>query len=213
MSHSKLGERLPRLDETHLGLDETHLGHVLVGFQDPGWNLTKHTITHITPTTSRCVPTIWVSRNTDTFPKVNKCFPITTFETTQCTHVVTPAGCKQAEADCTEPSAPTVSTGKPERCHTARKQTHTYESMSTWGARLRLGSKEECLEKCESACMCVFMSLNPFLLSLTNSSYNSPNMRTLTSLSTEQTADYFLKQIKEFCMRTQLFLSRVELNV
>lgn len=45
VSDSKLGQRLPRLDETHLGLDQTHLGHVLVGFKDPGGNLTN-THTH-----------------------------------------------------------------------------------------------------------------------------------------------------------------------
>lgn len=36
MSDSKLGQRLPGLDETHLCFDETHLGHILVGFKDPG---------------------------------------------------------------------------------------------------------------------------------------------------------------------------------
>lgn len=36
MGDSKLGQRLPRLDEAHLCLDQTHLGHVLVGFEDPG---------------------------------------------------------------------------------------------------------------------------------------------------------------------------------
>lgn len=36
MSDSKLGQRLPGLDEAHLCFDETHLGHVLVGFKDPG---------------------------------------------------------------------------------------------------------------------------------------------------------------------------------
>lgn len=41
MSDSKLRQGLPRLDEAHLGLDETHLGHVLVGFKDPGGNLTN----------------------------------------------------------------------------------------------------------------------------------------------------------------------------
>lgn len=41
MGDSKLGQRLPRLDEAHLRFDQTHLGHVLVGFKDPGWNLTN----------------------------------------------------------------------------------------------------------------------------------------------------------------------------
>lgn len=36
MGDSKLGQRLPRLDEAHLCFDQTHLGHVLVGFKDPG---------------------------------------------------------------------------------------------------------------------------------------------------------------------------------
>lgn len=44
MSDSELGQRLPRLDEAHLGLDETHLSHVLVGFKNPGGNL-KYTKT------------------------------------------------------------------------------------------------------------------------------------------------------------------------
>ena len=41
MGDSKLGQGLPCLDEAHLGLNETHLGHVLVGFENPGWNLVK----------------------------------------------------------------------------------------------------------------------------------------------------------------------------
>lgn len=41
MGDSKLGQRLPRLDEAHLCFDQTHLGHILVGFKDAGWNLTN----------------------------------------------------------------------------------------------------------------------------------------------------------------------------
>lgn len=41
MSDPKLRKGLPCLDKAHLGLNETHLGHILVGFKNPGWNLTE----------------------------------------------------------------------------------------------------------------------------------------------------------------------------
>lgn len=45
MGDSELGQRLPGLDEAHLCFNETHLGHVLVGFKDPGGNLTNTPLT------------------------------------------------------------------------------------------------------------------------------------------------------------------------
>lgn len=60
MGDSKLGQRLPRLDEAHLCFDETHLGHVLVGFEDPGRDLTKAPMTRQDTGPSTTQPAGWI---------------------------------------------------------------------------------------------------------------------------------------------------------